>query len=408
MKIALVTYGSRGDIQPLLCLAIRLKEKGHTPTLCAPIDFKDWVKSFDINFQATSDKPIKDFMLDNSNLVTKRSLKTFHLMMDFIRSEIPQHFKHILPVAEDADLMVGASLQFAGASLAEYCKVPYHYIAFCPRLFRSNYHPPMSIRTPDFSPSINRQLWKMEYWLWESSLLNTVNQERIKLNLSPIQHLIDGHMLPAKTILAAYPQLAPLPEDIKDKIYQVGAFHLPVHGELPDDLKLFLASGSPPIYFGFGSMTDEHVKKTTQMVLNIATKYGLRFLISKGWAGMGVEELPLGVHLLGKVPHPLLFPHVSAVIHHGGAGTTATAARAGVPQIIIPHLLDQYYWGHQIFTRKLGPKPITKEDLTEARLSRAIFNILETHAYSHQANMIGQQLQIQDGVEDCTNFLLNT
>ena len=127
MKIALTTYGSRGDIQPMLCLAIGLKKQGHQPTLCAPIDFKDWIESFDIPFQSISPHPIKQFMLEHSALVTKRSLKAFNLVMDFMRAEIPQHFENILPVASEVDVMVSASLQFAGASLAEYFKIPYHY-----------------------------------------------------------------------------------------------------------------------------------------------------------------------------------------------------------------------------------------------------------------------------------------
>jgi vancomycin aglycone glucosyltransferase len=122
----------------------------------------------------------------------------------------------------------------------------------------------------------------------------------------------------------------------------------------PPKLEAFLEQGEPPVYIGFGSMTDPNPRITTRAVLAGVTDAGCRAVLSEGWAGLGGGGLPEHVMVVGSVPHASLFRRVAAVVHHGGAGTTTMAARAGVPQIVVPHVLDQYYWAERVSRLGVG------------------------------------------------------
>ena len=138
-------------------------------------------------------------------------------------------------------------------------------------------------------------------------------------------------------------------------------------GAIDPDVASFIEAGSKPVYIGFGSMTDGDSIATTKLILEAAERASVRLLISSGWAGLGGGELPATCKILGEAPHALLFPKLAGVVHHGGAGTVSTAARAGVPQLLIPHLMDQHYWAYRLERRGLGPKAILRRKLTATR-----------------------------------------
>jgi UDP:flavonoid glycosyltransferase YjiC (YdhE family) len=158
---------------------------------------------------------------------------------------------------------------------------------------------------------------------------------------------------------------------------QTGAWFMPESEELPADVEAFLAAGPPPVYVGFGSMQDPDAAGTSRRVLDAVRRAGVRVLLSRGWAGLGEVELPSTALRIGSLPHGKLFPRCAAVVHHGGAGTTANATRAGVPQVIIPHEVDQFYWGHRVWTLGLSPPPIPKRRLSAEALAAAIRTCIE-------------------------------
>ncbi|MDP6930655.1 MAG: glycosyltransferase, partial [Planctomycetota bacterium] len=129
--------------------------------------------------------------------------------------------------------------------------------------------------------------------------------------------------------------------------------------ELPGDIRSFIDDGEhAPIYVGFGSMGNTNPEATTQMLLEALDASGSRAIISEGWAGLGGVSLPKSVLLVKEVSHAALFPRLSGVVHHGGAGTTHTAARAGVPQLLLPHITDQFFWARSVLLEGLGPQAI--------------------------------------------------
>jgi UDP:flavonoid glycosyltransferase YjiC (YdhE family) len=176
-------------------------------------------------------------------------------------------------------------------------------------------------------------------------------------------------------------------------VQAIGCLHPFREAPLPDKLRDFLAAGEPPVYVGFGSMTDPDPAASTRLVLDAIARAGVRAVISEGWAGLGGIALPADVMRVGVVDHASLFQRVSAVIHHGGAGTTTMAARAGAPQILVPHVLDQFHWGRRVERLGLGPPALPRRRLTAADLAAAIHSVLDNDVVVERAAELGARLR---------------
>jgi len=193
--------------------------------------------------------------------------------------------------------------------------------------------------------------------------------------------------------------LAPVPADCPVAHDQIRCLH-PSRGEpLPEKLEAFLDSGPPPVYLGFGSMPDPHPTRTTRQLVEAVAGLGCRALISRGWADLGDGPLPEGVMAIGPVSHASLFPRVSVVVHHGGAGTTHSAARAGVPQIVMPHVLDQYYFARRVELLGVGPPALARRRLRPAALASLLGATLDNEWLAERARDLGERLAALGPVE---------
>ncbi len=160
----------------------------------------------------------------------------------------------------------------------------------------------------------------------------------------------------------------------------------------------FLDSGTPPVYIGFGSMGSRKPKETADLVLEALDRTGQRGILSSGWGGLSQENLPDTVHMVDLVPHSWLFPRVAAVVHHGGAGTTAAGLRAGVPSIVIPFFGDQLFWGQRVEKLGVGTAPIPRKQLTVEKLAAAIHRAVTDPLMRQQAAHLGARIQTEDGI----------
>jgi vancomycin aglycone glucosyltransferase len=195
-----------------------------------------------------------------------------------------------------------------------------------------------------------------------------------------------------RPILAADLDLAPCPADCPLPVQQIRCLH-PIGTEpLPEKLEAFLDAGPPPVYIGFGSMTDPAAASTTRCVLDAVERARCRAVISRGWAGLGEGSLPEGVFIAGTVSHASLFPRCALVVHHGGAGTTTSAARAGVPQLVVPHLLDQFYWAGRVHALGLGPPALRRRKLSPEALAERIGAVTDNDLLYERAQALGSRL----------------
>jgi vancomycin aglycone glucosyltransferase len=270
------------------------------------------------------------------------------------RRTVEEQFKATLEAARGCNLVVvGGVLQTAAHSIAEALRIPYVYAAYCPAALRSPEHPPARIRprirSQRLPAMINRWLWMMDERRWNSFFGDAVNKERAALGLKPVGN-VARYVSTDEPWLAADPCLGPAPSTTSLRVTQTGAWLLSDPAALPESVEKFLAEGEPPVYFGFGSMMA--APQAGPVLIESARAQGRRAILSQGWANLGLSDTGTDWLSIGDVNHEKLFERVAAVVHHGGAGTTAAAARAGKPQVIIPHNYDQYYWAHRV--KKLG------------------------------------------------------
>jgi UDP:flavonoid glycosyltransferase YjiC (YdhE family) len=186
---------------------------------------------------------------------------------------------------------------------------------------------------------------------------------------------------------------------------QTGYFHLEQQGEIGAEVEAFLSDDPPPLYFGFGSMPRQDQSALRPLFLESARSAGQRVVISQLREDPARLSGPVDFCFANNLPHHLLFHRLAAIIHHGGAGTTATAARAGVPQIIVPHILDQFYWGDRIHALGLGPEPIWRPKLTVKRLQSAISEVVTDERFKNRAREIAFVLQNQDSLGSAVRLI---
>jgi UDP:flavonoid glycosyltransferase YjiC (YdhE family) len=286
------------------------------------------------------------------------------------RTRIAPQIDQYLPLARGADVLVGSGLQRSAATVADLLGVPYVRVAFTPQTYRSSTYPPFIFPFTGLPGPVNRLLWSAFDVVNQATFGGPLNEKRRSLGLPPVTS-VSAHVYPRNTFLATDPELTPPVPSTASPPF--GAFHLPDDRPLGDDIEAFLSRGAPPVYVGFGSMVDPDPKSTTAMVREAAKLAGVRLLLSSGWAGYGEGDASSEDFLVvPSVPHHRLFPRVATVVHHGGAGTTSSAARAGKPQIIVPHLFDQFAWGSSVYEAGLGPHPIARRQLTAPKLAHAI------------------------------------
>jgi UDP:flavonoid glycosyltransferase YjiC (YdhE family) len=318
-------------------------------------------------------------------------------MYRFLRQELAIQFAQLPPIIKGADLLLGASLILAAPSVAESSGVPYGFISFCPQILPSSQHPSVLVRYHNLPPWLNLLSWRFASQLDKFTFKTIINRERSRLGLKSVSDLWP-HFLGNNIIVASDPVLAPVPMDVKLNFTHVGYFHLQQKEELAPELEAFLASGPPPVYVGFGSMPDEAPDAIARLALKAARAIGQRIILSQGWSRLESFKTSNDCLVIDDVPNTKLFPRVSVVVHHGGSGTTATAARAGVPQIIIPHILDQYYWANRIYLTGLGPKPIPRSRLTTEGLAVRLAGTVSNKRMRKKARNVGAVIQNNDSL----------
>jgi vancomycin aglycone glucosyltransferase len=217
------------------------------------------------------------------------------------------------------------------------------------------------------TPASIEERWRNAAKAWNERALERVNHNRLRLGMDPIDDVLE-YVLTDHTWLAADAALAPVPVTPGRKIFQTGTWVLADRTPLPADLEAFLESGEPPILVGFGSMPAG--AGASRQLISAVRAVGRRILVSRGWADLDLIDNAPDCMAVGDVSYDVLFPRVATVVHHGGDGTTAAAARAGIPQVITPMFGDQFYWASRIVDLGLGPttpySTMTEESLTGA------------------------------------------
>jgi UDP:flavonoid glycosyltransferase YjiC (YdhE family) len=202
------------------------------------------------------------------------------------------------------------------------------------------------------------------------------------------------------------PAVVPRPADWDPWVHVTGYWFLPEPAgwQPPDELEEFLGDGPPPVCIGFGSMRPRDPEALSDAVVGALRRTGRRAVVQAGWAGLGAADEP-GILVAGEIPHSWLFPRAAAVVHHGGAGTTAAALRAGRPSVVAPFFADQFFWGRRVARLGVGPPPIPQRHLTAEKLATALRGALEDAGMRDRAAALGRRVDREEGVERAAGVL---
>ena len=409
MRITILTFGSRGDVQPYVALGRGLQVAGFQVRVAAHTHFRNLVEIQGLEFFAISGDP-------RSLLQTEAGhnwLETGRNPIRFLQRAISLTGPIINDVLEDC---VAACL---GADIILYpvlLSLAAHSIS---ELFGSQavpaylqpVHPtgayPFSIIPPLFGPNrlynrLSHTIGERIFWRFGRPIFN---RWRTKiLHLPPYPKSSPFHQVLRQQPLCLYGfskhVVAGPPEWGKDT-YATGYWFLEelAEWEPPKGLRDFLASGPPPVYIGFGSMTDRDPSKATKIAIDALNQTQQRGVLYAGWGGLSNTKLPPHVYRTEVIPHRWLFPRMAAVVHHGGAGTCGASLAAGIPTIIIPFFGDQSFWGQRVQQLGAGPAPINRKRLTAQRLAQAIEIATSNEEMQNRAAHIGQQMQAEQGID---------
>lgn len=364
----------------MLALTLALKSEGHDILFVGPPEKADWTAALGVPFHPLG----SDLTAFLDSIKAAYSFRASLCFVRFMYRELAGQFDALPKIVSGADLVVGASLVLALSSVAEAMGIGYQYIAFTPQLLPSGDHPVPAFKHHGFPKWYNRLTWRMFQLLDRVNLTRLINQHRQQLGLSPILDAWD-HILGRHVIIASDSAVSKVPSDIGRSYSQTGYMHLDQPGRHHPGLEVFLNTGPPPVYAGFGSMPKQDQIDSLPIVVEAARSAGQRAVVGKFWDEPSVYDDAADVFFIKRYPHLNLFPRMAAVIHHGGAGTTATSAASGVPQIIVPHILDQYYWGDRVNRSGLGPKPVWRSRLTVRKLADAVKECVSNKAMQQKA-----------------------
>ncbi|HHP7243484.1 MAG TPA: glycosyltransferase [Elainellaceae cyanobacterium] len=410
MKILILTVGSRGDVQPFIALGIGLNQAGHDVSICTSSSFKDFIIEHGLSYADMND----DFVELATGDAGRAAMESANTLIGWIKTaiELNQRLKPLQrrmlrdewDAAHGIDVIVYHPKAMGGTHIAEKLGIPEFAAVPVPLLVPTQDFPSPVFPNLNVGGWYNRLTYRLINWL-TLSYKGLINQWRDEvLNLPPASTAInrvkrpDGSLIP---VLHGYsPHVVPEPEDWHEWAIATGYWFLNTSEDWqpPPDLVDFLNAGPPPVYVGFGSISGREPAKTAQIVIEALQQSGQRGILATGWGGLDASHLPDSIFKVDSVPHDWLFSHVSAVIHHGGAGTTAAGLRAGKPTIICPFFGDQPFWGRRVADLGVGPDPIPQKQLTSNRLAIAIQETITNSSIQQRAAQLGATIRREDGV----------
>ena len=385
MRLLVAAIGSRGDVQPVVALAVRLMELGQDVRVCAPPDFREQIEGFGIPFT-----PVGPELRSTGRTSPSAAPPTPEQRRRMVADSVAAQFDAVRAAARGCDAIVaGGYLVVAARTVAEEMGIGYVMAAYCPNFLPSTHHAPpvypMLGEGPADGTVDNRALWARDEQRWNDTWSAVLNAHRTAAGLEPVTD-VRSHLFTGTPWLAADLTLAPWPGPAEPDVVQTGAWILPDERPLSAELEAFLEAGDPPLYLGFGSIRAPEDLGAT--MVRAARALGRRVIVARGWADLAPSDDGRDCLSIGEVNQQALFRRVAAVVHHGGAGTTTAAARAGAPQVVIAQHVDQYYWAQRVHDLGIGTAH-TPGAPTADSLTRALDRILEPSVKTRAAAVAG-------------------
>jgi sterol 3beta-glucosyltransferase len=415
MRITINAFGSRGDVQPYVALGKGFKEAGHDVRLTTHRIFEVLVLEHNLDFFPMEGDPRQVLLTQAVAELGNNPFRVNRWIAENFRPALKEVFHATLDAAQGADLLLNSSLSFAGWHVAQKLDIPaigtYLQPVTPTRAFH-NYSAPLPPSWLPFKGLYNVLSTKLTNQSFFYMLRPPVNAcRREVLDLPPLSAAyywrLDTASATVPIIYGYSPSAIPRPPDWGDYQQITGYWFLDgaQNYEPPAELADFLEAGPPPVYVGFGSMVDHEREDMTRLVVEALGQAGQRAILLSGWSDLGSAVLPDFILRIDFVPHDWLFPRVAAVVHHGGAGTTAAGLRAGIPNVVVPFFADQPFWGWRVHKLGVGPKWIPRKKLTAAKLAAAIRQAVNDSTMIQRAEELGKRIRAEDGVRTAVQLV---
>ena len=407
MRITVLTVGSRGDVQPYVALSEGLRASGYDVTLATHASFRGTVEQRGIAFASIAMDPREVMRRREGREWMESGENPVHFIRElirFIRPHLETHLAEVQAACAGADGVVFSPLAFAGWHVAEALGVPSFQAALQPQT-PTRAFPTLPLAGRWNLGGIGNRLTHVLYqqFAWQAlrPMLNPWRREVLGVEALPLGGPFRVMRRRRTPVLHGFsPHVLPKPHDWPPWVHVTGYWFLdrPPGWEPPARVLDFLAAGPPPVYVGFGSMIPRDPARTIDAVIAALRQAGVRAILARGWMEATTHDLSDDVLALEEIPHDWLFPRVAAVVHHGGAGTTAAAMRAGRPAVVVPFFADQPLWARCVERLGVGPRPVPLKRLTADRLADAIRVAVTDERIARCAADLGAKIREEDGV----------
>lgn len=413
MNILIVTLGSRGDVQPYVALGKGLKAAGHTVTVGTSASFEPFITAHGLDYGFMRNDLIelmdsaegRDAIENTAGPVgairtTMKLMKQANVINRRLMDDTWQAAQAVNP-----DLIIYHPKALAGPHIAQKLGIPAMLAVPAPVFVPTRQYPVVGMPTLNLGGWYNRmgyQLVNRGYKVYDG-IVNEFRQNLLGLdkiaNAALPTHTPDGRPIPVLHAFSKY--LVPRPSDWPEHATVNGFWFLDQADtwQPPAELQAFLDAGDAPVYVGFGSMAGKNPARLAHIVVEALQQAGLRGIIATGWGGLETRDLPATILKIDQAPHDWLFPRVAAVVHHGGAGTTAAGLRAGRPTVICTFIADQPFWGQRVHELGAGSQPIAHKKLSVQNLTAALRDVTSNRAIRQNAAALGEKIRQENGVE---------
>jgi len=416
LNITILAIGSRGDVQPYVALGTGFQEAGHHVTIAAVEAFRELVERYGLNFHPTTGDVGTMLNSEAAHAAMESGGKTWKAVRELLRMAEPileDLSNDCWEASQGSDVIIASTLGLVGLPIAEELGIPYIPAVPYPLLHPTGAFPnpawPFDWRIPwafrNFYNRLTHHAAAQIGWQPYRKVLNGWAKRKLGRKPYPLLGPYGTFRKEKNLTLYGYSRyVIPRPAEWDKHIQVTGYWFLPPTPDFmpPPSLVEFINSGPRPVFVGFGSMVNRETARMSQFVLDALDKAGQRAVLASGWGKLHVEALtdPERIYIVDDVPHSWLFPQMSAVVHHGGAGTTAAGLRAGVPSVIVPFFGDQPFWGRQVERLGVGPAPLPREELTSDALAERIEYVIDEPQVRLLAGSLGNHIRNEDGVSN--------
>lgn len=389
-RYVLSPIGTYGDVRPMVALGKYLISKGEEVVLVLTKDFAAKCRKHNI--------PIVELDVDFEGTLFRKTrkgkykqLSSMHIVKA-VNMFIDSQFAVLNSMLDENDIVLSNSFGYAAIHAAEAKNIPSCHIFYCSQLIPATDYGPFHFPVKSRNPAVNKFLWKLLLGIGNIIGRKPINRHRRLLGMSPVRETFSYHFK-KKFIVATDPEIDPVSKYAMNDFSQVGYMHLFDDIPAESDFEEYLNTDKHKVYFGLGSMINNNGKKIWNILCRLSLELNIRFYVfGKGFEDIAADHHPK-IKILDTTPHLRLFPKMSAVIHHGGAGTTHTAALSGVPQIIVPVLMDQPIYAKHIYRNGLGSKPLNNKRIRYKSLKGALDEVLGNEQIKNNCAVMADKLK---------------